>query len=298
MSIHSRESTRSHSRQRTRRNTITTKPGFITVTATPLAPVAEFSAIPLDGIAPLSVAFTDLSTNTPTSWFWSFGDGNTSTKPDPVNVYTLPGVYPVSLTATNTARSTITTKPGFITVTAPPLAPVAEFSAIPLTGLLRYQSHSPIYPQTHRHPGSGRSGMETPDPEPDSVNVYTLPGVYPVSLTATNTAGSTITTKPGFITVTAISTRSRSLNSRQSPWTGLLGYQSHSPIYPQIHRHPGSGRSGMETPSTITGSRECLYTTGSIPGLTHGNEHRTVSTITTKPGFITVTGDSYSARSR
>ena len=82
------------------------------------APIAEFSAIPLDGIAPLSVAFTDLSTNTPTSWFWSFGDGNTGTEPDPVNVYTLPGVYPVSLTATNTAGSTITTKPGFITVTA------------------------------------------------------------------------------------------------------------------------------------------------------------------------------------
>ena len=59
-----------------------------------LAPVAEFKAIPLDGIAPLSVAFTDLSTNTPTSWFWSFGDGNTSTAPDPVNVYTLPGVLP------------------------------------------------------------------------------------------------------------------------------------------------------------------------------------------------------------
>ena len=37
-----------------------------------IAPVADFSAEPRDGTAPLSVSFTDLSTNEPTSWDWEF----------------------------------------------------------------------------------------------------------------------------------------------------------------------------------------------------------------------------------
>jgi PKD repeat protein len=38
------------------------------------APVAAFSGTPTSGSAPLTVAFTDESTNTPTSWAWTFGD--------------------------------------------------------------------------------------------------------------------------------------------------------------------------------------------------------------------------------
>ncbi len=36
------------------------------------------------------------------SWFWNFGDGNTSTQQNPVHTYQLPGVYTVTLTATTT----------------------------------------------------------------------------------------------------------------------------------------------------------------------------------------------------
>ncbi|MDD3072026.1 MAG: NosD domain-containing protein, partial [Methanoculleus horonobensis] len=42
------------------------------------APVADFTANVTSGDAPLAVAFTDLSTNTPTSWAWTFGDGASS----------------------------------------------------------------------------------------------------------------------------------------------------------------------------------------------------------------------------
>lgn len=39
-----------------------------------LAPTSAFSATPLNGETPLAVTFTDSSIDTPTSWFWSFGD--------------------------------------------------------------------------------------------------------------------------------------------------------------------------------------------------------------------------------
>ncbi|HEY9009074.1 MAG TPA: M43 family zinc metalloprotease [Ohtaekwangia sp.] len=49
------------------------------------------------------VNFTDLSTNFPTQWSWTFegGDPNTSTERNPRVTYTLPGTYKVTLVATN-----------------------------------------------------------------------------------------------------------------------------------------------------------------------------------------------------
>ena len=48
-----------------------------------------------------TVNFTDLSTGSPTSWLWSFGDGNTSTLQNPSHTYTNAGTYNVSLSINN-----------------------------------------------------------------------------------------------------------------------------------------------------------------------------------------------------
>lgn len=80
------------------------------------APVAAFSGTPLSGTAPLSVTFTDASTNTPTSWSWDFGDTGTSTQQNPTHNYTAAGTYTVALTATNAGGSDVETKTGYITV--------------------------------------------------------------------------------------------------------------------------------------------------------------------------------------
>ena len=91
------------------------------VLATPPAqPVAEFTGTPKSGITPLTVAFADLSANLPTSWNWTFGDGNTtnSTVQNPVHTYWTGGHYNVSLNASNTAGFNTTTKVRYINVTS------------------------------------------------------------------------------------------------------------------------------------------------------------------------------------
>ena len=84
---------------------------------TPTPPVADFAGDPTSGVAPLVVNFTDLSTGSPTSWSWTFGDGGTSTAQNPSYSYGSAGTYTVALTATNGDGSDAATKTGYITVT-------------------------------------------------------------------------------------------------------------------------------------------------------------------------------------
>jgi len=97
------------------------KAGYITVT-TPPPPVAAFSGSPTSGEAPLTVSFTDESTNNPTSWSWNFGDGGASTQQNPTYVYNDVGTYTVTLTATNAYGFDDEVKTGYITVTEPGVA--------------------------------------------------------------------------------------------------------------------------------------------------------------------------------
>jgi PKD repeat protein len=94
----------------------TVKAGYVNVTISP--PIANFTATPLSGTAPMTVQFNDTSTGSPTAWNWSFGDGGISSVQNPSYIYTTPGTYTVSLTATNAAGSNTTTHQGYVTVTS------------------------------------------------------------------------------------------------------------------------------------------------------------------------------------
>lgn len=84
------------------------------------APVADFSASVISGAPPLSVDFTDLSMNSPTSWDWGWGDETThGTTQNPTHEYASDGVYTVTLTATNSGGSDDEIKVDYITVTTP-----------------------------------------------------------------------------------------------------------------------------------------------------------------------------------
>jgi len=65
-----------------------------------LLPLADFSSSVTGGNAPLSVQFTDLSSNA-TEWNWDFGDGTNSIEQNPMHIYSTAGSYTVNLTVSN-----------------------------------------------------------------------------------------------------------------------------------------------------------------------------------------------------
>jgi PKD repeat protein len=105
-----------------------------TVTATfdAIPPTADFTASPLSGSVPLAVSFSDLSSNA-VSWLWDFGDGETSILQNPTHTYKSEGAFSVSLTAANPGGSDLTTKTGYITVSACTNEPVRLISGISTT---------------------------------------------------------------------------------------------------------------------------------------------------------------------
>lgn len=87
-------------------------------------PVTDFVASTLSGQAPLVVNFTDASTNSPSLWSWSFGDGASGSAQHLSHTYSVPGTYTVSLTTTGAAGVETRTRTDYITVLACSNAPV------------------------------------------------------------------------------------------------------------------------------------------------------------------------------
>lgn len=83
-------------------------------------PDAEFS---WDRPASLTLDFTDESTGVPTSWAWNFGDGHTSTVPNPTHLYAAAGTYTVTLTVTNGVGSDSVSHDIAVTIDVPYEAP-------------------------------------------------------------------------------------------------------------------------------------------------------------------------------
>jgi PKD repeat protein len=110
------------------------------LTATP-APIASFTAVPTTGASPLSVTFTDTSTNSPTSWNWSLqGYGtntshivNWSTVQNPVASFTT-GNFSIVEGAGNSGGFSLSS-PAWINVSAPAADPNP-------TSMIRYKAGS------------------------------------------------------------------------------------------------------------------------------------------------------------
>ncbi|PLW94330.1 MAG: hypothetical protein C0591_13070, partial [Marinilabiliales bacterium] len=90
------------------------------ITAAVPAPIANFSADIMTVMINEPVQFTDLSTNNPETWSWSFPGGSPSfsVNQNPVVIYDTPGMYEVSLTVSNAGGSNTKTVNEYITVLA------------------------------------------------------------------------------------------------------------------------------------------------------------------------------------
>ncbi|MFT4985679.1 MAG: PKD repeat protein [Flavobacteriales bacterium] len=83
------------------------------------APTAEFSANMTGTCAGESLSFTDMSSDTPTSWSWVFeGASNpVSSNQNPTGItYDTPGIYDVTLTVSNASGSSTETKSNYISI--------------------------------------------------------------------------------------------------------------------------------------------------------------------------------------
>ena len=98
-----------------------TKRGFITAEKGVQGPVADFSAWPVRGTAPLTVSFTDLSRNDPLSFAWDFNHDDLidSQEQNPHFTYTDPGTYSVQLTVRAKNGADTELKSSYIVVDEP-----------------------------------------------------------------------------------------------------------------------------------------------------------------------------------
>lgn len=160
----------------------------------PVTPVANF-IYSISGADMLTAAFTDMSSNNPTSWLWDFGDGATSTQQNPTHVYSTRGNYTVKLTATNSAGSNTAQK----TITMGNWPPVASFTfsqSGPLS--ISFLDTSSGNPTSWLWDfGDGQTSTQR-----NPSHSYAAAGTYNVTLTSTNSAGSN-TSSPTAVVVTA-----------------------------------------------------------------------------------------------
>lgn len=177
-------------------------------------PVANFTANNITPFIGQTVTFTDQSTNTPTSWTWSFNPatvtytgGTNSSSQNPQIQFTAGGSYSVTLTATNAYGSDPETKTNYISVV---YAPVADFAADNTTPFVNasvyfmdFSTNSPTSWNWSITPPTIIFTEGTSATSQEPVVQFTAGGSYTVSLTATNGSGSDIETKSGYIIVTA-----------------------------------------------------------------------------------------------
>ena len=92
-----------------------TKVAYISV-YDPAPPVTDFTVDNTNPNVSQTVNFTDLSSNVPDTWLWNFGDAGSSTAQNPTHVYTTPGTYTVTLTASNVYGGDVEIKTNYIVV--------------------------------------------------------------------------------------------------------------------------------------------------------------------------------------
>ncbi|HRI60936.1 MAG TPA: PKD domain-containing protein, partial [Saprospiraceae bacterium] len=174
-----------------------------TVNPAALPPVANFSANQTTVTAGQSISFSDQSTNSPTSWTWSFPGGTpaNATVKNPVVTYNTPGTYPVTLVAANNAGNDSETKVNYITVNPAALPPVADFTSdvtsISPGDIVQFEDLSNNIPTSWQWSFPG--GLPNVSSLQNPIIVYPSTGCFDVTLIATNAAGNHAVTKPCYI---------------------------------------------------------------------------------------------------
>jgi PKD repeat protein len=205
--------------------------------AATLPPTAGFTATPTTLCIGNTVSYTNTSTEA-TSYSWSFPGGTpaTSTATNPIVTYSTPGIYDVTLVASNGVGSDTETLTNYITVNTPPVTPGAISGTATVC--------------------SGSTG-----------NVYSITAVPGATSYAwTIPAGATITAGQG-TTATTITMGASSGNISVTA-SNVCGTSTASTLAVTVNSAPATPGSISGTSTVCSGSSGNVYSITAVPGAT------------------------------
>jgi PKD repeat protein len=164
--------------------------------------VADFYAVPVNGLTPLEVYFFDLSENLAVSWEWDFNNDEIidSYEQYPVFTYPVPGIYSVSLTVSDGVYTDQEIKIDYITVIQ---ALAVDFEADPTEGVVPLTvqftdlslGDPAFWLWDFNNDGFADSNEQNPS------YTYTEAGSYSVKLTVSNGSETEMLTRFNYIQV-------------------------------------------------------------------------------------------------
>ncbi len=242
-----------------------------------LPPIADFTASQTQGCIPMTVNFTDLSINAPTSWFWTFPGGipSSSTEQNPIVTYTTSGSHDVILVATNSAGSNTTFQGQYIQVEDDP---TSDFNYIANGTMYIFNNLSFGGTNYTWFFGDGNSSNEE-----NPVHDYGTGGTYEVSLIVTNNCG--VATSMQIITIETEPVAGFNANptSGCSPLEVQFNDQSSSNVISWLWNFPGG------TPSTSVEQNPLVtYNTPGVYSVDLTVTNASGSDMITETNYITV----------
>jgi len=192
-----------------------------------VAPTADFEADDTTILPGGTIHFTDLSTENPTEWEWTFEGGSpgTSSSQNPIVRFNNEGIYTVTLTSSNLGGSNTMVKEDYIIVGG--TAPEADFSAsatnIMQGDKINFSDLSTGDPISWEWEFEGGIPSTSTDQNPQDIE-YPEGGAFNVSLSVTNEVGSNTKLIDDYILV---------------DWVGIEDFNNKNDF--KVYPNPGTG---------------------------------------------------------
>jgi PKD repeat protein len=185
------------------------KSKYISVVPVVIAPITDFYADKTEAFIGDTIQFFDHTLNYPELWKWNFLSGNplSSNEKNPKVTYAKKGQYTVVLITKNEAGESSKAKQKYITIRERPIVPIADFTSdkviINSGDSISFSNISLNNPTSFYWKFKG-GNIDTATVSNPTV-VYNEEGIYPVTLIASNEAGSDTIVKQNYVTVNTTS---------------------------------------------------------------------------------------------
>lgn len=170
-------------------------------TSGPVANVtAEFDVNSLTPCLGKGIAFNDLSTGNPTTYFWDFGPGATpstsSSATPPLVSYSTPGPKTISLTVSAGGASDTETKVAYVNVSAGPNIDAGQDQSMCVGGSVQLQATGGVLYSWSPVSGLSSSAIANPVASPANTTVYTVTGTDASGCANSDDVTVTVTNAP------------------------------------------------------------------------------------------------------